>query len=662
MAEQWSDGISFSPFSKTVTPLLTATAWRTQLGVDAYVNDQLDLRVDARQNSVPKVGPLTRTAPLVVSWMTAQIIGNSVTTLMLPQLATGGAGDEGYHVITRDGIRNSFDTLSNLVFTDVKVYSSSGAVVPVTSVQPTPPRVTFPTAGTLGDRVTLWRKNGSITVTRRALGVRASIRLVHGVLGATTDVLIDAKLNGVSAGTLAMRMDPVSTVSEGQIAIPAAKFNDKITFEITQVSGTFAGIQSGSTIVIDTLSELTTDTGLLVGGLHQGAGLVDADIPALAQMDMYIASNIWSGNIASSNTIVHGQKFFDGYVSNQSVGVFDRLNAARAQRSALAMPNGPTHLIYVVSTVGALDGTLAGQAKFDRFPSVTAGQSVFTATRDVTMLPIGGQFSCGAWVQIVKVAGQYQMGYGQLYNLISAGVYELVTTVSGVTATIRWSGVGLRTLTITLSTPLVVGDYFAIAHGVTLNSDFWDFDDVQSRLNIEEMLTATFKDSKSLFDGLFVDLCNPQFISKEALHKTLYYLRAFARQGMLCCNALSASAESIEFIATSPSMMTGDMIMMEGAGCSVGVAKVAETLAAVAERDRISQGGKHIRLVWLATIAQSTVGPVETNAAIIAARDLFLANSRPGDVFMCHWSGLGTPYNGAVRPLPARIAGVTGWG
>jgi hypothetical protein len=263
---------------------------------------------------------------------------------------------------------------------------------------------------------------------------------------------------------------------------------------------------------------------------------------------------------------------------------------------------------------------------------------------------------------MVKVAGQYQMGYGQLYNMISAGVYELVTTVSGVTATIRWSGVGLRTLTITLSTPLVVGDYFAIAHGVTLNSDFWDFDDVQSRLNIEEMLTATFKDSKSLFDGLFVDLCNPQFISKEALHKTLYYLRAFARQGMLCCNALSASAESIEFIATSPSMMTGDMIMMEGAGCSVGVAKVAETLAAVAERDRISQGGKHIRLVWLATIAQSTVGPVETNAAIIAARDLFLANSRPGDVFMCHWSGLGTPYNGAVRPLPARIAGVTGWG
>lgn len=639
--------------------LAYATSFNLDLEGPTIVNGQEGWTVPS-SDSLPDANPIT------LRWAALQLPGSGVTERLKPQIIVGGEGDEGVHTITMDGIKNGWDTIEGVVFGAAVAYDSAGAAVIISNAATSPPSVTFSTAGTANSLRHVWGNPGTILITRRALGVRASFSLIHGTILATDQqITIRAKINGVLAGNAIAREVAQSALESttGDIILPAARAGDALTFEVTASngSGSGLGIQIGSTVTIAPLALLPLERDLDTFGLHQGAALIDQDVAALSQLPEFYVSGLWTGNIASSNTVAHGQKFNDGLVSQKHQGIETRLNVGRGTRAISSDPSGPVYLAYMAATVAAPDGTLAGQAFFDRFASPAPGQTVFTATRDVFFVPTGPQYACSSWLQIVKVAGQYQIGYGLLYDLISPGVYRATTTVLGLTTTLTWSGVGARTLTIVISSPLVAGDYFSIAHATNRKIDVWTMTEA-GRQNVREMASITFQGVKTKIDGIFLDLCNTSFLSKSVFWEVTRILRRFAPQGKMTFNALYPSAEAIEFIANCPYVLAGDTILIEGAGCSVGVDSSAATLSAVTERDRISTNGKHLRLAWLATIAQATAGPVETNAAVLTARDLYLANSKKGDKFGAHWSGLGTPFNGEVRPLPGRVSGITQWG
>lgn len=676
--------------SATTVPTAIAELATDLTGVAGQVSSLRRESVAPLQNiSAPAIPAFTAT------WAAAQFFASGASTILVPHIPTGGSGDEGYRTITADGPggRNKFDTMDGLVLGNAVAYDASGASQTITAVSkstdtpPAAPTVTFavpPAPWTQGDLIHLWRRAGRFRVTRRAAGIKVTVNLLHGAITSTDlQITVTAYLNGsaVTAAKLSMEQAPTGEVSTtGTILLPMARGNgatqDVLYLELFQTNGgaDIIGVQVGSRVTIEAMGVQPLQGERLVGGIHQGAQLTDAEIASVASIDLFPVSGMWTGQIAQSGATAHGQELFDGYVSTAWPGLADRLNAARAARSTFAQPGGPKYLAYMTATIGAPDGTFSGQARYTRFSTalgnLTPGQTAFTANyvlpstspATVVFQPLSGQFTCSAWVQTVTVAGQYLIGYGALYDEVSPGVYETTTTVGSLTATLRWSGSGNRDLTLTMSTPPAVGDYVAIGQFVNRFDDPW-FMNAAGRQNVRQMVSRTFGNSEftTQMDGVFLDLCPPAFISSDDLNEVVGIVRPFAPQGNLMMNITVPTPEGVEHVASCSNVLPGDIVFLEGGGCKVGVDNITNTLRAVTERDRISRNGKHLRLCWLSTIEQSAAGPVTSDSRIIKARNDFLANSQPGDIFMCHWSGLGTPYNNQPRPMPTRMSGITQW-
>ena len=663
-----------SDFSADLLPLTDAEEWRDALEIPEQFTA---LR---RETVTPQLPDLTPPIPaFYMQWGADQFIASGTATVLVPHIPRG-VGDEGYQSFRGNGVVATFDAINGLDPAHVVAYNDSGGSVTISGSTTTPaaPTITFAATPADGAYIHVWRRAGRFRVTNRAAGVKITVQLRHGaIIAADSIITVTAYVNGTAVTTAPLSREEAPAgdiVTTGTIILPSVRglTPDVIYLEMNQSngSGSVLGILAGSRIVVEPLAVTAIPTGVGVAGIHQGAQLTDADIPALSQMDLMCVSGMWTGQIAASGDIAHGQVFFDGFVSTAWPGLSNRLNAARANRAAIARPGCPRYLAYMTATVAAPSGTLAGQARYSRYASkyanLTAGQTAFVAPADVTFQPFGGQFSSSGWCQIITAAGQFQLGYGQLYDQVSPGVYELTTTVGSLEATLRWSGSGNRDLTLTLSTPLTALDYVGVAtfvpRSILSGSVPWTITP-QGRANVRDMVSRTFGDPNftTAMDGIFLDLCAPAFIAPDDLEEVLKILRPFAPPGHLMANMTIPDPVNFLGVACRPSFMAGDIVMIEGAGSKVGVDSITDTLKVVAARDKLAAEGKDVKLAWLATIAQDVAGPVTSNAAIIAARNAFNANSRDGDLFMCHWSGLGTPYNTQARPLPLRMPGVLSW-
>ncbi len=614
-------------------------------------------------DSVAAILPVSALAPALV---VDQLINSATATILalkFPSDGAYGAGDEGFYKITAPGGVNDFVIPDGYNVTDSRAWLPTGASWSGVSLTfPTSPsRVSFNPAPSAGDVIWLQRRAGAFFRTTRARSLRITVSLSGGLPPGNGTIKVRALVNGTATGNT-LEGQLLTTVQVGVygtielLNVPSGAY---IQLEVTQsnLAGGAILIAKESTFLVQPIHQTgTRSDGMGVFGLQQGASLLSTDEPQMAAMDAMFISNTFSGMVAQSGAVARGQEFFDGYVSSFNTALPGLLRSSRVSRPLTGNPGGRKDYAYVAASVAAPDGTFAGQAVIDRFPT-PAGQTVFTLTRDVFFVPTGGGFGCSAWLGTIEADGQRLIGYGAVFTL-NAGVYSTTVTVLGKTYTLAFSGAPqYRTLTLTLTTPFTVGDYVGVYNASDTIKEPWVIPGV-GRDNLRSVLTRTFQNPQMRWHGLFVDLCTPALIQPQSFWEIVRVLRPY---GPLIFNITSPSAAGVDFIASCPWVQSGDAVFLEGAYLSGGADTTTKTAEAIAAAKRWGDGGKDIKVYALATIPNADPGPVETDPRIIVARDAFAATARAGWWFGAHWANLGIPNGVTPRPLPGRVASVGGW-